>query len=62
MAYTELYEGVHRTDTLSVMPLVTFSDFIGLLAYIVLSVAQCEHTTMDGVAHFERIDVCFPAV
>ena len=36
------------TETLSLMPLATFSHFIGLATYIVLGVAQCEHTIMAG--------------
>ena len=34
----------HCTETLSLMPLATFSFFIGRSLGIVLSVAQCEHT------------------
>ena len=34
----------HCTETLSLMPLANFNHFIGLTAYIVLGVTQCEHT------------------
>ena len=33
----------HCTETLPLMPLATFSYFIGLATYIVLGVAECEH-------------------
>ena len=33
----------HCTETLPLMPLASFSHFIGLATYIVLGVAQCEH-------------------
>ena len=32
------------TETLPLMPLATFSHFISLGTYIILGVAQCEHT------------------
>ena len=34
----------HCIETLLLMPLATFSHFIGLATYIILGVAQCEHT------------------
>ena len=34
----------HCTETLSLMPLANFSHFICLTTFIVLGVAQCEHT------------------
>ena len=34
----------HCAETLSLMPLATFSHFISLATYIVFGVAQCEHT------------------
>ena len=34
----------HCTETLSLIPLATFSHFTYLTTYIVLGVAQCEHT------------------
>ena len=37
----------HCTKTLPMMPLATFSHFIVLTTYIVLGVAQCEHTITE---------------
>ena len=34
----------HCTKTLPLMPLANFSHFISLASYIILGVAQCEHT------------------
>ena len=39
----------HCTKTPPQMPLANFSHFIGLATYIVLGVAQCEHTTNNRI-------------
>ena len=55
MACIELYEGVHTAPkTLSVMALATFGHFICLATYIVLGVAQYEHT-INASVHIVRL-------
>ena len=39
----------HCTETLPLMPLANFSHFIGLATYIILGVAQCEHTVKSNI-------------
>ena len=44
MGSTNMQSTLHCTDTLPLMQLSTFSHFIGFATYIILAVAQCEHT------------------
>ena len=45
----------HSTETLPLMLLSTFSQFIGLTTCIVLGVAQYEHTISNGVSFNHEI-------